>query len=107
MKSNWTICLRVYPFPMAYPYLIRTRGHWRRLVKTIGTGKPKYWEQGVAITGIIGVSQLLEGTCLGCPPKSTSMLASWIRVGYALYGSGQVQVESSQVPLYPVLSLST
>jgi len=42
--------------------------HWRSPVKNIG-GKPKYWgDKGLAMTDE-SVSQLLEGTCPGCPPK--------------------------------------
>jgi len=41
--------------------------HWRRLVKNIG-GNTNIGGQGVAITDeIIGVFQLLGGTCPGCP----------------------------------------
>src|SRR6218665_2941277 len=45
--------------------------HWRRLVKNIGWANQNIGGQKVVKSDkCMGVSQLLGGTCPGCPPKS-------------------------------------
>ena len=49
--------------------------HWHRLVKNIGWANQNIggWQKVVKSEKSMGDSQLLKGTCPGCPPKSTPM----------------------------------
>src|SRR6218665_269907 len=55
--------------------------HWHRLVKNIGWANQNIGGAEVIKSDkCMGVSQLLEGTCPGCPPKS--MLNAWAFLNY-------------------------
>src|SRR6218665_2767255 len=48
--------------------------HWRRLVKNIGWANQNIGGQKMVKSDkCMGISQLLGGTCPGCPPKSVPM----------------------------------